>query len=269
MCRLMGAVAAEHTTVGDLLAGQIRPFLATAREHGDGWGLAALADDGSLQRIRGQGRADHSARLFRALASWRTTAAVLHLRMATPGMAVRAGNTHPFGAPHLAFAHNGAFEPANVLDPLIGPVLLAEAEGTTDSERFHLAVRARMAEGLSAGQALEAAAADIRRLADTFVSLNALLLTSGGLFAYADHDPESEVSVRRGTGYFDLRCLRAARTDRVVISSDGPWTRSGPWQRLPKRQAWRVLPTNGLADEGAGKGHTSESRQQTASAAFD
>ncbi|MFE5302402.1 class II glutamine amidotransferase [Streptomyces sp. NPDC056632] len=242
MCRLLGVVAAEAAPVSELLADQLGPFLALAGEHRDGWGLALQAPNGSIRRVRGLGRADHSPHLAHVLRSWRTRAAILHLRKATPGLAVDARNTHPFGTPHLALAHNGAFAPVEALDALIGPELLARAEGTTDSERLQLAVRARTEKGMPAGQALEAVAADIRRLATSYVSANTLLLTPEGLFAYADHDPESEVSRRRGLGYFGLDCLRP-RPDRTVIASAGHQPAPTTWHRLPERRTWHITPT--------------------------
>jgi predicted glutamine amidotransferase len=161
-----------------------------------------------------------------------TDAALLHLRMASPGTAPLPGNTHPFGDASVAFAHNGDFAPLSCLDDVIGEARLAGAEGGTDSERFSLAVRRRLDEGMEVPRAIRSTAADIRARATRFASLNCLLLTPDALYAYAAHSPRSEVVRRRGADFFALNYRRHA--DSVVVASTG-WPQAAPrWTTLPE-----------------------------------
>ncbi|MET7390599.1 class II glutamine amidotransferase [Streptomyces sp. NPDC005529] len=235
MCRLLGVVAEESAPLADLLTGVLHPFLRLAGEHKDGWGIAYRAEGGRIEIVKGRHRADRSARLFRQVQEIRTDAAFLHLRMASQNFAINVANTHPFGDAHTAFAHNGDFAPVAILDEVIGPDLLATARGTTDSERFHLAVRRRMTDGLETGEAIARTARDVRTTANRLVSLNCLLLTSDALFAYAEHASESDVIQRRGEDFFDLRYARDRERRRIVVASEG-WPRpDADWQLLPAR----------------------------------
>ncbi|MFG2884061.1 class II glutamine amidotransferase [Streptomyces sp. NPDC048297] len=238
MCRLLGVVAGEAATVSDLLADDLDPFLALACEHGDGWGLASRAPAGSVETVKEPERADLSPGLRPLLDRCTTDTALLHLRMATPGIPVTPANTHPFGDARAAFAHNGDFTPVTCLDDTIGPDLLATAQGATDSERFHLAVRRRMDDGLEPAKALLQVADDIRARATRFVALNCLLLTPSALYAYTEHDPRSEVIQRRGTGYFGLHYRR--ENGKVVVASTG-WAQPEPrWTLLPERHLLEI-----------------------------
>src|SRR5919199_979050 len=75
---------------------------------------------------------------------------------------VELSKTHPFTDGRMAFAHNGAIRPASALDALVAPELRADREGTTDSERYFLAVadRARRMEPADALAQTTAAIAD-------------------------------------------------------------------------------------------------------------
>jgi len=166
-----------------------------------------------------------------------TNAAILHLRLGSPGYAATRANTHPFGSIHYGFAHNGQFRPTEALDGTLGESLAA-AVGDTDSERFYLAVRHHIATGTAPAPAIAAAAADIRALADSWVSANCLLLTPRALHAYADHTPDSEVIRRRGPGFFDMRCL--SEPDRFVVASAGWPQPVDRWQLLRERRVLEV-----------------------------
>ncbi|MEU3519907.1 class II glutamine amidotransferase [Streptomyces sp. NPDC006654] len=243
MCRLLGVVSQRPAPMAELVADDLVPFLALACEHSDGWGMARRTVDGTGTAIgidKGVGRGDLSARLGRLLDGSVTDAALLHLRMATPGFASVASNTHPFGDSGAAFAHNGEFTPATALDEVIGPALRATAGGDTDSERFHLAVRRRMDEGTDPVKAVLRAADDIRALANGFVSLNCLLLTPDALLAYTEHDPGSAVVARRGADYFRLSYRHNG--DTVVVASTGVPQSGSQWTPLPERSLLEVRP---------------------------
>jgi predicted glutamine amidotransferase len=137
----------------------------------------------------------------------------------------------------VAFAHNGYFTPYDALDELIAPELLAGAAGSTDSERYFLRVLTLLRE-TGPADALARAAADVRERAAAYASLNCLLLTEDALYAYADEDPESEVSRRRGPDFFRLRYR--VDEDRVVIASSGIPQPDDRWTVLPYREVLEI-----------------------------
>ncbi|MFI9275190.1 class II glutamine amidotransferase [Kitasatospora sp. NPDC052896] len=230
MCRLLGVVTPDPTRLADSLTDLIEPFAGLSREHRDGWGVAAWHAGGELAVTRDLVPAHASARFPETLAGSVTDAAILHIRMASPGLATEPHNTHPFSAGAIAFAHNGYFTPVDAVDDLIDPDLLAGAGGETDSERYFLRVLSRL-HAEDPVDALALAAADIRGRA-RFASLNCLLLTQHALYAYSEENPDSEVSRRRGPDFFRLRYQ--ARPDRVVVASSG----IGPQHE----EGWSVLP---------------------------
>ncbi len=159
----------------------------------------------------------------------------MHLRWATPGLAVAAPNSHPFRYGPYALAHNGAIHPQERLPEMLPPGWEQQLAGTTDSERYFLHLMWRLAE--RDGDMIAAIAdttADIeRRYAPN--SLNAVLLAPGKLYAISWHDP-AKVPGRqlrlRGYGdrpdeiaaYFDL--AYRATADAVVVTSSG-WPAPG------------------------------------------
>jgi predicted glutamine amidotransferase len=231
MCRLIGVVAREPAPLSNLFGDDLAPFLAQACEHSHGWGVASRTAQGAVASYKDPVRADESALFHPTLDGLTTQAGMLHLRMASPGSPVRRGNTHPFGDSQMAFIHNGDFAPSSCLDDVIGGALSA-AEGDTDSERFYLAVRRRIEDGMEPPKALATVGADIQAMATRFASLNCMLLTSEALYAYTAHDPLSEVIGRRGAGYFSLNYRRDA--DKVVVASTG-WPQDPPrWTTIPE-----------------------------------
>ncbi|CAM5610216.1 class II glutamine amidotransferase [Streptomyces griseorubiginosus] len=241
MCRFLGIVADEPAPVGELIGDDIEPFLSLACEHEHGWGVAHRGLNGAIHTTKAPERGDTSDRLRAWLRTCVTDMAVIHLRLASPGLPVSPGNTHPFGDTRAAFVHNGDYQPRDCLEPSIAPDLLAAAEGQTDSERYYLAVRTRMDSGVSPAKAVRQAAADVRLLADGYVSLNCLLLTSGSLYAYQEHDPRSEVIQRRGETYFQL--YYRSSDGRTLVASQG-WPHPEP--------LWRQVPTQTVLAIGAG-----------------
>ncbi|MGF1426755.1 class II glutamine amidotransferase [Kitasatospora sp. LaBMicrA B282] len=239
MCRLLGVVTRAPIPLTDSLDGLVEPFTGLSAEHADGWGIAAWRVDGELAVTKEVLPAHRSEAFPKSLTDTVTDAALLHLRMASPGLATAPRNTHPFRAGTLAFAHNGFFRPIEALDPLIGPDLLAGARGETDSERYFLRVLARLRTE-DPVDALAGAAADVRAHAATFASLNCLLLTQHALYAYADEDPASEVSVRRGPDFFRLRYR--AEAEQVVVASSGIGGQRAEdgWTVLPYRRVLEV-----------------------------
>ncbi|MFE3857311.1 class II glutamine amidotransferase [Streptomyces griseorubiginosus] len=238
MCRLLGVVSRAPLPLAAALGELAAPFTELSREHADGWGIAAWPGRGGdgPRVVKGIARAAGDRLWDDALGGTPADAAVLHLRMASPGLPVVPGNTHPFTAGGLAFAHNGFFSPYDALDGLIDPGLLSGAGGGTDSERFFLRVLTLLRDK-GPVDALAQAAEDIRART-SFASLNCLLLTREALYAYADEDPESEVSRRRGPDFFRLRYR--ADGERVVVASSGVPQPDGAWSVLPYRRVLEV-----------------------------
>lgn len=183
MCRLLGSVSPVPASVETMLGtGQRQVFTDMARLHRDGWGTAWRGDDGRIRRhVRPySGIADPE--LGDTLAAEPSTARIVHLRLATQGLACTRANTHPFLADGMAFAHNGSLEPIEPIERLVGSEQLAGLEGTTDSERYFAAVRTLVSRGASVFEALVDTVAALR-IAYPARSLNALLLTESELLA--------------------------------------------------------------------------------------
>ncbi|MFE3112652.1 class II glutamine amidotransferase [Kitasatospora indigofera] len=240
MCRLLGVVTRDPMRLADSLTDLIDPFTQLACEHSDGWGIAAWHSDGELALAKDVTPAHTSPAYTDVTTGPATDAALLHIRMASPELAVDKHNTHPFTAGTVAFAHNGDFLPVEAIDHLIDPDLLAGAAGNTDSERYFLRILTLMREKDPA-DAVAQAAADIRARAG-IRSLNCLLLTQDALYAYAEEDPESEVSRRRGPDFFRLRYR--VQDDRVIVASSGIPQATPDWSVLPYRQVLEVRRTD-------------------------
>jgi predicted glutamine amidotransferase len=236
MCRFLGVVAAQQAPLAELLAAELEPFIELAREHEDGWGISYLDSRGRVATAKEPVSALESMIFGPLMERVISNAAILHLRLGSPGLVATPANTHPFGSVHCGFAHNGHFTPASALDETLGESL-AMVKGGTDSERFYLAVRRRIDAGIAPAAAIAAAGADIRALA-SWNSTNCLLLMPGALYASADHNPRSEVIGRRGRDYFDIRCL--TEPGRVVVASTGWPQQAGRWERLPDRRVLEI-----------------------------
>ncbi len=227
MCRLLGTVSHTPVTLDAVLGDQRAEFFALARKHGDGWGHAWSSGPG-LEVRKNPGSALTSAELAGLAADQAALAAVTHLRWATLDLAVGIDNTHPFTDGRIAFAHNGSVGPPAVLDGLIAPELVAERQGTTDSERYFLALRSRLRHE-EPGTALVRTVEAIVRSGGVINSLNALLLTPSHLYAVCSYDPASD----EDPDYYPLLYRRI--DDRVVVTSTG-WTDSTGWTTLSNGQ---------------------------------
>lgn len=225
MCRLLGWASQTSTTLHDLLgADDLGEFTELSLRHGDGWGVARSTGRGVSVR-KSPDAARSSARFDRWARRRRTELGLAHLRRATLGLRIDRGNTHPFTDGRVAFAHNGSILPPAALDSLIPARDRDLRRGTTDSERYFLAVRARMQEGASPKEALRTTADDIAAVA-TFTSLNCLLLTPEALHAFCRVDPDGPLE-DDDPEYYRLRYRTGP--EGVVVSSSG-WGRD--WQEL-------------------------------------
>jgi len=274
MCRLLGYASRNATTVREVLGlEESAVFQDMARLHRDGWGSAWLtagtgspvADEHSGDEHGGDEhggeklRADepHSGlgaqrspstglgddELTRLLVEDPATARIVHLRMATSGMACSPENTHPFTVGNLSFAHNGALKPVGSLERHIDPRIRRQLAGTTDSERYFAAIRSRMAVG---APMLEAVTSTVAALREDFpvASMNALLLSPTHLIAIhasdgapVPHDDfdasgmtDEQLPRHHREAYYLMRVRRLAH-GAVVFASSG--LDIGGWEPLP------------------------------------
>jgi predicted glutamine amidotransferase len=238
MCRLVGWVSSAPVTASEVLDEDAVARLSSLSEvHCHGWG-AAYVERGRLRVRRSPLPAwqDDEFRWF--LSSVRTTSAVLHLRMGTPGYGRRLLENHPFTDGEYAFAHNGAVLPPDRADALLAASTRRIAEGTTDSERIFLglldeldsqAVGASFASRVAGSIAVVVDRAERAGLHAS--SWNSMLLGPEGLAVICEHDPSSvakdvklwpDVYPSRLAGwppYFDLRVRDRGDGVRVVASS--------------------------------------------------
>ena len=147
MCRLLGWVTTAPTTLLDLLGeADLDAFTELSRRHADGWGVARATATGTKVHKRAD-----AARTSRAFRSWArghaTDLGMAHLRWATLGLGVGVENTHPFTDGTVAFAHNGSVLPPGSLDRLVASDVARLRRGTTDSERYFLALLTRLRSG--------------------------------------------------------------------------------------------------------------------------
>jgi len=255
MCRLFAFASAKPRTVAQVMeASDLVEFTALSRFHGDGWGSAWLRDPGTAgaapagarEVADSQAVVDGTARLGR-LRSTRaayddpafdrfvhhqpTTAGLVHLRWASPGMPVEPANQHPFlqdAADEAAFAHNGSIEWTQDLTDEGRRAWAAtglEAPGwvgATDSERYFWLVRAYRAAGAPWPEALAQAHAAIRRHAAP-CGINAVLVT-----------PEAVIAVHAAAG---RQLTGGALASHGLTGSDVPRDHTEAYYRLALRQS--------------------------------
>lgn len=235
MCRLLGYCSRGSASAASLLTEQgLRAFTALSAFHSDGWGMAwyhAGGPEVHTSTRRAADEPDYDRLAHRALGD----IGLVHLRWATPGLALGPRNCHPFRYGRYTLAHNGAIHPQSKL----GEILPAEWErrlhGTTDSERYFLYLMWRLERR---GGDMAAAIADTQAsIGSRYAvnSLNAILLSPDRMYAISWHDParipEAELR-RRGlantpaeiAGYFHL--AYRATADAVVVASSG-WPQPG------------------------------------------
>ena len=235
MCRLLGWVSDRPRTLAELLTPQqLAEFTELSRHHADGWGISWYDADGQLQTLRSQGAAYQDDAYAEAVAGIRSTAALLHLRWATMGIAVQPGNTHPFVRDGYAFAHNGSIWPRDGLLDLLD-VVPDDLRGDSDSELYLLVLLQRVAKlGFDEGlrETITAITEDL-----TPSSLNAMLLADGGLTAMSCNvgdagcpaEPGPDDGPEKLPGYYDLR---VRHLDGATLVASSGWADDAAWDRV-------------------------------------
>jgi predicted glutamine amidotransferase len=231
MCRLVGYVAREPATVTKALGTTLAELSAISHHHGDGWGLAWYNKQGRLQQEKAPEPAYASEVFSHVVETIETDALIGHVRWASPGFALCMENTHPFTRDLRAFAHNGSIAPNETIEELIAPDLRTTIVGSTDSERYFLALLSAL-EAFSPVEAFQIVLNTLRqRLQST--SLNCLLLTPETLFAVCDFDPNAPLA-QKDADYFHL--LYQVRSERVIVRSTGLGQDSTGWETLKNGQ---------------------------------
>ncbi|MBV9101255.1 MAG: class II glutamine amidotransferase [Candidatus Dormibacteraeota bacterium] len=249
MCRLLAWVAPQPLTVAEAVGeSELAAFRRLSLQHSDGWGIAYHPAAGGSD-IRTQHSTLAAARdpaFDAAVRGTSSDAGFAHLRWATPGLPVVEENTHPFLHDGWAFAHNGAIHPQGRLDELLSPRWLRRMRGTTDSERYFLAILARIDEGMSVRDAI---ATTVREIFTRFqpTGLNAMLLGADALYVVSAFDPVRapvlEEAENRGVPpdavSYDLH-HRGGEHSYVVASSGLGQTSSAGWDHLPNMTLLRI-----------------------------
>jgi predicted glutamine amidotransferase len=229
MCRLLGYVTRTPTTLAELLGeSELNEFTELSVKHADGWGMSWATEDG-VDTVKSPDAA-RSSPLFASTAHEHLAdLGMIHLRWATLGLNVVPENTHPFTDGTIAFAHNGSVKPPESLDQLVPEELAALRQGTTDSERYFLAVLARMRlAGLPTADPAIALAETVSSIASSleFSSLNAMIATPTELIAVSQFDPIAEAKESEPQ-YYQLRYR--IEPDAVIEASSG-W--GSGWQTV-------------------------------------
>ena len=220
MCRLMGFAASKETSLSDISGEHFLEFTKLADRHRDGWGIST--DAHLLKEIT---PARESQNFMDAVAE-REEAALLHFRFASTGINVQESNSHPFMRDGISFIHNGTIKPAVTIDPFVDADLLDSMSGTTDSERYFLAI-------ISAARKNplhEAFLQTVRNIKATgnFSSLNAMLLSSDQYIVVSEHD-NTRIPKEEPLDYYRLSYKKDS--EGVVVASSG-WNQSG-WVEIP------------------------------------
>jgi predicted glutamine amidotransferase len=253
MCRLLGWVALSGHSLRDVLGDDsFVAFASLSRIHADGWGMAYVNGSGKVQVERSTTCALSDPAFQEMATEIASPAGLAHLRWASPGLPVELRNAHPFCHDDMAFAHNGGIYPFERLGELLTDEWQARLTGTTDSERYFLAVLAEMqATGADVPTAIERVAGRIAR-EFTPSSLNAMLLTPEALYVVNCHDESVRPVMPPGeepqtvdemveaaeveAPYYDLRYRRGESC--VVVASTG--------FAQPEGGGWRSMSRNAL-----------------------
>jgi predicted glutamine amidotransferase len=247
MCRLLGWAGRQPIAVADVLGpAALADFTALSLQHSDGWGMGwwpePLPANGSPSSERSTTRAADDPHFADLIRSIHADAAFVHLRWANTGMAVQPANTHPFVRGGMAFAHNGAIHPFDRIDEITPAGYESEVRGTTDSERYFMAIAAR----LDAGDTMrDAVAAVVERIFAEFLptSLNAMLLAPDALYVVSAHDNSRAPKRDDGSGpdpNFYTLSSRVVGDSLVIASSGFAQPQADGWRPLPNMSLLRV-----------------------------
>lgn len=247
---MVGWVAAEPVTVRSLLGDPaIERLRALSAVHCHGWGVA-WRDRRGVHMHRATRLAADDPGFDRIVDGLAAPSALLHIRMGTPGFGRRPADTHPFADGDWAMIHNGAVHPTTDVDRLLAPGSSRRPAGSTDSERWFLALR----DETERGRSFPAAVATVIERANAAglrsSSWNSMVLGPDALYLVNHHDhallpvdialwpDEIPKHIVCWPPYFDLRVRQ--RDGASVITSSGIVDEVEDWLLLPNRSVSEI-----------------------------
>ena len=229
MCRLLGYVSSQPTTVRQFAGRHFSEFLKLSEIHKDSWGLA-LIDSAGTKLHKSAESAAQSSTFGEIAESQNSTGGLLHFRWASPGIEVNDANAHPFTFEDISFIHNGALDPYDALLDQIPASALALRKGSGDSELFFLFTLAQI-QKLGFVKGVLTAVREIKTNYK-YSSINSMFLNSKYLVVISEHDPDNRPSWTEPT-YYEVR-YRLDQNGCLVASSG--WDQDG-WQLMPNHSA--------------------------------
>jgi len=262
-------------TLGDPVLDE---FQELAVVHRDGWGIVKTGSN-ALSSYISTSPASSDASMFKALTTQPIDSAILHERLASPGIDLLLDNQQPFVCKGVAFAHNGTIgnEGGNIVQR---PTSYRESLGLThsttmsDSRIYADLFFLRLAElqqkrhtgdrPPGADEVREALAGTIARLREDYpdASFNAVIESANFTFAARAHadDPVCSEGLRRiyaeagwtdriGS-YYELAYKTFSHPDgstTAVISSSG-YSASDPWAKLPNNSLYAISHRDAAAE---------------------
>ena len=232
MCRLFCWAASQAVSPIEVLGKDSKHLHDLSLIHKDGWG-GATCTNGVITAVHSIDSAAESDQYSDFVDDAKANSGMIHLRWATEAYAVCLENTHPFVADGIAFEHNGGFKNVDSLFPLIDPDILAERQGTVDSEIYFLYLRT-----LLKTKSMHDAYAELIPVMENqtkYTSLNAMILTPTKLYVVAAHnDDRRPEDVEQD--YYHL----AFDTEGGVFSSWSSGVRDIEGTRLPNNHILTV-----------------------------
>ena len=229
MCRLLGYVASQPTTLAEFAGPSFKEFVKLSEVHKDSWGLCLVdGEDAKLQkRVEVAAMSDSFANIAEAESA---SGGLLHFRWASPGIEVNDLNAHPFSYEDMGFIHNGALSPYDALLPEISEEFLSLRKGSGDSELFFLFALTKIKQQGFVQGVLET----IRSIKKSYEysSINSMFLNSDFLIVVSEHHPDNRPSWTE-PNYYEVR-YRLDGSGCLVASSG--WSQEG-WTLMPNHSA--------------------------------
>ena len=189
MCRLFSWVSDSPISTAQALGTDLPLLTDLSSIHKDGWGGAFLDSNGSITLEKDTAPANESDLYKKVIDEYLTSCGMVHLRWATGNYQVCVENTHPFVNQSMAFEHNGGFENATELEPLIDKDLLSSKQGETDSEWYFLYLQTLIGSEGSVEAAYRKLIPVMQELCP-YSSLNSMIVTPDYLYVVSAHNPE-------------------------------------------------------------------------------
>ena len=250
MCRMVGWVSPVPVTARALLGdAAIERLRALSSVHCHGWGVAWREGD-RVKVHRAAVPAGEDREFDRVVDELSVTSAVLHIRMGTPGFGREPTDTHPFTDGQWAMIHNGAVAPVTSVDKLLAADSSRRPVGSTDSERWFLALRDEIDRGRSVPEAVSTVIERARSTGLRGSSWNSMLLGPDALHVVNHHDhallpvdialwpADRPKEILSWPPYFDLRIRQ--RDGASVVTSSGIIDDVAEWELLPNRSVLHV-----------------------------